>query len=100
MNSSNIGSVWNDTIREDLMGSIDSEREEVMSETRVREHLDMDREVEGSIVPMEIPEFTMELLEDELDCLKYNKAVGTNRLRAELYKVLGESEVCKKVMVE
>ena len=100
VNSSDIGSVWNDSIRENLMGSFDNERKEAMSVRRMREHLDMDGKVEGGIVPMEIPEFTMEDLEDELKRLKFNKAVGTNRLRAELYKVLGESEVCKRVMVE
>ena len=98
--SSNIDSVWNDTIRDNLLDRFDKEREVALNARIMREHLDMDRVAKRSIVPMEIPEFTVEHLEEELNRLKHNKAVGTNRLRAELYKVLGESEVCKKAMVE
>ena len=60
----------------------------------------MDRNVGEIIVPMELPVFSETDLIDVLKPLKPNKAVGTNKLRAELYRTLGESDLCKEIMTE
>ena len=97
--NSDIKKVWNEERKEKLIAEQNKEREDTMNKRKLREHMDMEREMDEVIVPMDLPVFTKETLEEELKQLKKNKAVGTNKLRAELYKSLGESEICKEKMV-
>ena len=93
-----IKEIWNENKRKILTEEYENIREKAINNRKVREHQDMEREVGEIIVPMELPRFDSDSLDKELKPLKENKAVGTDKLRAELYKALGESDICKEVM--
>ena len=52
------------------------------------------------IVPMSDPKMTDENTKIELRDLKEGKAAGLNKMKPELYKGLGKSEICRRIMTD
>ena len=49
-----------------LTEEYENQRKEILSEKKMREHQDMEREIREVIVPMELPKFDSDSLEKEL----------------------------------
>ena len=94
----NIDLIWNENVRQDLY--IQFEREKAWNMNILREHLDMAYEVEEVIRPMEVAELDRTVMSEDINKLKNKKAAGPNKLKAEFYKKVAESEICLNVMTE
>ena len=66
----------------------------------LRDHLDMVREVEDVITPMELAELDRTMINDDIKKLKNKKAAGPDRMKAEFYNEDAKSEVCLDTMTE
>ena len=62
----------------------------------LREHLDSDKRIERKIVPMNYPMITKQELIKHLKMVK--KATGPDNTNRELYRALGESKICVKIL--
>ena len=93
-----IGEVWGEKIKKELIEKF--EEEDGNREGWLREHIDMARRVEEEIRPMRLPELNNDTLGELLRKMKNNKASGPDKLKGELFKELGKSEVCRKTMVK
>ena len=92
-----ISEVWEERIKQELIEKFAAE--ERNNEGWLREHLDMAMRVEGEITSMRLPELKRGTLEGLLKKVKNKKATGPDKLKGELFKELGKSEVCLKTMV-
>ena len=67
---SDIEGVWDEDKRKALTEEFESQRKEILSEKRMREHQHMERKIGEIIVPMELPKFDSDSLDRELKPLK------------------------------
>ena len=94
----NIDLIWNEKVKQDLY--MQFERERAWNMNILREHLDMAYEIEEVIRPMEMSVLDSTVIKEDINKLKNKKGAGPNKLKAEIYKKVAESELCLNVMTE
>ena len=92
MRENNIREVWDEKVKDRVIG--EHEEEGLRSNIWVREHEDMARNVRNVINPMAIPKLDEERMRELIRGLKNNKAAGPDGIRGEWFKELGERRVC------
>lgn len=66
----------------------------------VREHMDMAENITVNIAPMDYPNMEVQKVKNCLKKLRNNKAPGPDKLKTEIYKVIGKNETCITVLTE
>lgn len=94
----NIDEIWNEEVKQKLF--LQFEEEKKWNTNKLTEHLDMVREVEEVITPMELAKFNRTMINDDIKKLKNKKAADPDRMKTEFYKEVAISEVCLDIMTE
>ena len=94
----NIDEVWNENTKQELF--LQFEEEKRWNTNILREHLDMVREVEEVITPMDLIESDRSEVANDIKRLKNKKAAGPNKIKGEFYIEVANSEFCLYVMTK
>ena len=97
LNENKIEEVWGADTLEELIEEF--KKEERKMHVNLIEHMDMAMPTKEIIIPMKATEMKDEELKENLRKLKNNKAAGTDKLKAELFKELGKRGKCREVML-
>merc|ERR1712179_319988 len=98
LNENKIEDVWGADTLEELLEEF--KKEESRMHINLIEHMDMAMPTKEIIIPMKATEMKDEELKVNLRKLKNNKAAGTDKLKAELFKELGKRGTCREVMLK
>ena len=88
LNENKIEEVWDADTLEGLIEEF--KREENKMHINLIEHMDMAMSTKEMIIPMKATKMKDKELKENLRRLKNNKAAGTDKLKAELFKELGK----------
>ena len=93
MNENKIEEVWEADSLEKLIEEFKAEEDEI-------EHMDPNIPAKERIIPMKATEINDDELRGKIRKLKNNKAAGTDKLKAELFKELGKRGACREVILK
>ena len=94
MNENKIEEAWEADSLERLIEEFKAEENEIETE-----HKDPNIPVKDRIIPMKATEINDAELKEKIRKLKNNKAAGTDKLKAELFKELGKRGTCREVIL-
>ena len=94
MNENKIEEAWEADSLERLIEEFKAEENEIETE-----HKDPNILVKDRIIPMKVTEINDAELKEKIRKLKNNKAAGTDKLKAELFKELGKRGACREVIL-
>ena len=93
LNENKIEEVWEADTLERLI-------EEFKTEENENENISANMPAKDRIIPMKATELKDGELKEKIRKLKNNKAAGTDKLKAELFKELGKRETCREIILK